>query len=49
MYDCTLKFAENDLPGVTSFDKTQICIPNGWWLEKSDLDHIVNTLNNYRK
>jgi dTDP-4-amino-4,6-dideoxygalactose transaminase len=49
MYDCTLKFAEKDLPGVTSFDKTQICIPNGWWLEDSDLDHIVDTLYRYKK
>lgn len=48
-YDCTLKFAEKELPGVTSFDKTQICIPNGWWLEESELMHIVATLNNYRK
>jgi len=48
MYDCTLKFAEDDLPGVTSFDKTQICIPNGWWLEESELMHIVDTLNRYK-
>ena len=48
MYDCTLKFAEKELHGVTSFDKTQICIPNGWWLEQSELEHIVNTLNNYK-
>jgi dTDP-4-amino-4,6-dideoxygalactose transaminase len=49
MYDCTLKFKEKDLPGVTSFDKTQICIPNGWWLLYEDLNYIVNTLNEYKE
>lgn len=47
MYDCTIKFQEQDLPGVTAFDQTQICIPNGWWLTQPDLDHIVDTLNVY--
>jgi len=48
MYDCTLKFKEKDLPGVTSFDKTHICIPNGWWLSNEDLKHVINTLNEYK-
>jgi len=48
MYDCTLQFKEKDLPGVTSFDKTQICIPNGWWLSTEDLNHIIDTLNDYK-
>lgn len=47
MYDCTIKFREGDLPGVDSFDKTQICIPNGWWLTQNDLEHIIRSLNNY--
>lgn len=46
-YDCTKQFKERELPGVTSFDKTQICIPNGWWLSRQDLEHIVKTLNRY--
>lgn len=46
-YDCTKQFKENDLPGVTSFDSTQICIPNGWWLSPQDLGHIINVLNSY--
>jgi dTDP-4-amino-4,6-dideoxygalactose transaminase len=47
MYDCTIQFKENELPGVTSFDKTQVCIPNGWWLTQNDLEHIVTTVNNF--
>lgn len=47
MYDCTIQFKESELPGVTSFDKTQICIPNGWWLTNAELDHIVNVVNGF--
>lgn len=47
MYDCTLKYNEGPLPGVTSFDKTQICIPNGWWLTQDELDHIVSAVNDF--
>jgi dTDP-4-amino-4,6-dideoxygalactose transaminase len=46
-YDCTKQFEEGELYGVTSFDQTQICIPNGWWLDNKDLEHIVDTLNKY--
>ena len=44
-YDCTRKYFEADLPGVESFSKTQVCIPNGWWLSQDDLNHIVRTIN----
>ena len=44
-YDCTIKFSENALIGVDRFSETQICIPNGWWLSRKDLDHIVTVLN----
>lgn len=47
LYDCTLKFKENILPGVDSFSETQINIPNGWWLSQTDLDNIVKALNDY--
>jgi dTDP-4-amino-4,6-dideoxygalactose transaminase len=47
LYDCTIRFKEQELPGVTSFDKTQVCIPNGWWLTQSELDYIVAVLNEY--
>lgn len=47
MYDTTIKYAEGKLPGVDSFTETQICIPNGWWLTKEDLNHITATLRAY--
>jgi len=47
LYDCTIQFAENDLPGVTQFTTTQVCIPNGWWLTQTELDHVVEALNTY--
>lgn len=47
LYDSTAKFKESDLPGVTRFDQTQICIPNGWWLTDRDLALIINIVNNF--
>ena len=44
-YDCTFEFAEGSLPGVDLFTETQVCIPNGWWLSKQDLEYIVRTIN----
>ena len=38
---------EGDLPGVTAFTDTQVCIPNGWWLSLFDQEHIIKTLNDY--
>lgn len=46
-YDSTAAFRENDLPGVTSFNETQICIPNGWWLSQDDLKHIVSVVSKF--
>lgn len=48
LYDSTIKFKEDYLPGVTKFDETQICIPNGWWLTKENLDHIVSVVNKFQ-
>ena len=48
LYDCTARFAEGELPGVTEFDKTQVCIPNGWWLTDDDLNHIIKVLNEFK-
>jgi dTDP-4-amino-4,6-dideoxygalactose transaminase len=47
-YDCTAPFIEGELPGTTSFDTTQICIPNGWWLTDDELYVIIQALNNFR-
>jgi dTDP-4-amino-4,6-dideoxygalactose transaminase len=46
-YDSTIHFSEGDLPGVSLFTETQICIPNGWWLDIQDLNHIAKALNEY--
>ena len=46
-YDCTLKFKEHVLPGVTQFTDTQVCIPNGWWLSEDDLNYIVEKVNQF--
>lgn len=46
-YDTTIKFSEGELPGVDSFTETQICIPNGFWLNNNDLNYIVKILNEY--
>ena len=33
-----------DLPNITELEKSLICIPVGWWLEQTDLDHMINTI-----
>jgi dTDP-4-amino-4,6-dideoxygalactose transaminase len=33
-----------DLPNITELEKSLICIPVGWWLEKKDLEYIVETI-----
>lgn len=48
LYDCTAKYREGELAGTTSFDQTQVCIPNGWWLTDEELTHIITTLNNFK-
>ena len=47
MYSSITQFREGDLPGVSAFTDTQVCIPNGWWLDLADTEHIIKTLNNY--
>lgn len=47
-YDSTAQYGEGPLPGVSSFDETQICIPNGWWLTEADKLHIVEVLNKWQ-
>jgi len=34
-----------DLPNLDKFEKEMICIPVGWWLDKEDLDKIINIIN----
>ena len=33
-----------DLPNITELEKELICIPVGWWLEKEDLEYMVNKI-----
>jgi dTDP-4-amino-4,6-dideoxygalactose transaminase len=33
-----------ELPGVEEFERTQLCIPSGWWVTDRDRDHIVDTI-----
>lgn len=47
MYSSITQFREGELPGVTSFTDTQICIPNGWWLTLFEQEHIIKVLNDY--
>jgi hypothetical protein len=47
MYSSISQFREGDLPGVTSFTETQVCIPNGWWLTMFEQEHIIKVLNEY--
>ena len=47
MYDSTMHFQEDELPGVDAFTNTQICIPNGWWLSPLNSEHIIKVLNEY--
>ena len=47
MYSSISQFREGDLPGVSAFTDTQVCIPNGWWLTLFDQEHIIKVLNEY--
>ena len=47
MYSSISQFREGELPGVTSFTETQVCIPNGWWLTMLEQEHIIKVLNGY--
>jgi dTDP-4-amino-4,6-dideoxygalactose transaminase len=39
-----LKEFKIDLPNITELEKELICIPVGWWLEKEDLEYIINRI-----
>jgi dTDP-4-amino-4,6-dideoxygalactose transaminase len=40
---CVISFKEK-LHNIDILEKELVCIPVGWWLEKKDLVHIVNTI-----
>jgi dTDP-4-amino-4,6-dideoxygalactose transaminase len=33
-----------ELPNITELEKELICIPVGWWLEKDDLDYMIEKI-----
>ncbi len=33
-----------ELPNITELEKELICIPTGWWLEKDDLDYMIDKI-----
>jgi dTDP-4-amino-4,6-dideoxygalactose transaminase len=33
-----------ELPGVAQFERSQLCIPSGWWVTDEDREHIVATI-----
>lgn len=49
--DTHTMFAEfyTDLPGVTQFNKTHLCIPVGWWVTKEDREYIADKVIKYAK
>jgi dTDP-4-amino-4,6-dideoxygalactose transaminase len=34
-----------ELPNISELEKELICIPVGWWLEKEDLEYMINKIN----
>lgn len=36
--------AARDLPGVAEFERTQLCLPSGWWVSDEQREHIVATI-----
>lgn len=46
-YDTTRHFSDGPLSGVDRFTETQVCIPNGWWLDNWDVIKIAKVLNEY--
>lgn len=45
LYSTTIQYQERELPGVTEFDQTQVCIPNGFWLTGQNQNKIIDLLN----
>jgi dTDP-4-amino-4,6-dideoxygalactose transaminase len=42
---CVQKYS-CELPGINDLEKELICIPVGWWLEKDDLDYMIEKIKN---
>ena len=33
-----------DLPGIEEFERTQLCVPSGWWVSDEDREYIAATI-----
>lgn len=42
-YGC-FKNSKTELPGVTKFQNTELCIPCGWWVSEEEREYIVETI-----
>ena len=40
---CVKDFS-TDLPNITELEKELLCIPVGWWLEKDDLEYMIEKI-----
>lgn len=45
---CVKEF-EEVLPNLDILEKELVCIPVGWWLEKTDIELIVDKINSFNK
>jgi len=46
-YSVFSQFNNMNLPGVNEFTEHMINIPVGWWLNKEDIEKIVDLINSY--
>jgi len=44
LHSCVSEFS-CDLPNITELEKSLVCIPSGWWLEKRELDYIIVSIH----
>ena len=44
-----VKDFQDVLPNLDILEKELVCIPVGWWLEKKDIDYIIQNIVNYIK
>ena len=43
MYEC-FRDSKIELPGVTKFQESELCIPCGWWVSQRDVKYIVDVI-----
>ena len=48
-HSCFAAAKSDDIPNVSKFTKTMVCIPNGWWLTEDELNKIANSIKTFAK